>query len=98
MIYWEVLREVLLFGADNWVFLVAMAKNIEDVHMAFLHQIKVNTLRENWDGIWRRVVLESILKELSTQKLGTYIDKQQTTVADWVLLRPIYEVCGREAG
>ena len=38
------------------------------------------------------------LKEEGTQTLGTYVDRHQTTVAEWVALRPIYEVCDRYIG
>ena len=38
----------------------------------------------------------SVLKEAGTQTLGTYIDKRQEAVAEWVMLRPMLEVCDRE--
>ena len=49
-----------------------------------------------WDRTWKGSAAESLLKEAGTQKVGTYVDKQQTTVAEWVALIPIYEVYDRE--
>ena len=40
----------------------------------------------------------SVLKNTGTQKLGTYIEKQQNKVSEWIVLRLIYEVCDRETG
>ena len=33
-----------------------------------------------------------------TKSLREYIDKGQATVAEWVALRPIFEVCAKESG
>ena len=33
-----------------------------------------------------------------TQTLGAYIDKRQTTVAEWVALRPILNLYNRDTG
>ena len=41
---------------------------------------------------------ENILKKTGIQSLGAYIDRRQATVAKWVTLRPILEVCNRETG
>ena len=41
---------------------------------------------------------DKVLEKAGTQSLGTYIDRRQETVAEWVALLPILEVCGRETG
>ena len=41
---------------------------------------------------------ENILKKSVNHYLGTYIDRRQATVAEWVVLRPILEVCYKETG
>ena len=45
-----------------------------------------------------RSAAESVFKEAGNQKLGMHIDKPQAKVAEWVELRPIYEVCDTETG
>ena len=50
--------------------------------------------------MWRAIVAVFIaatttFSEEGTQKLGAYIDKRQVTVAGWVELRPVLEVCDR---
>ena len=44
------------------------------------------------DGTWRQVTAETVLEKAGTQPLGTYIDRIQAKVAEWVALRPILEV------
>ena len=68
------------------------------VHGGFLRQVTGKMTRGQWYRTWRRAAEDSVLKELGNQKLGTYIDKQQTTVAKWLALRPIYEVRDRDTG
>ena len=50
-------------------------------------------LRRKWYGTWKRAAVEIFIREAGTQTLGTYIDRLQATVAEWVALRSIYEVC-----
>ena len=50
------------------------------------------------DGTWRQVEAEKALEKAGTQSLGTYIDRRQATVAEWVALRTILEVCDIETG
>ena len=49
-------------------------------------------------GTCRDATEVSLLKEDGTQTLETYIDKEKVTVAEWVALRPIIEVCDMETG
>ena len=41
---------------------------------------------------------EKVLERAGTHPLGTYIDRRQETVAEWVALHPILGVCDRETG
>ena len=41
---------------------------------------------------------EKVLEKAGTQSLGTYIDRRQETVSEWVALCTILEVCDRETG
>ena len=51
----EVVQEVLLFGAETWVLLEAMSRNLEGVHVGFLRQIMGQRKVQRKDGTWRRV-------------------------------------------
>ena len=41
---------------------------------------------------------EGTLKAAGTQLARIYIERQQATVAQWVALRPLFEVCTRKTG
>ena len=41
---------------------------------------------------------DTVIEKAGTQILGTYIDRRQATVAEWVASLPILEVCERETG
>ena len=64
--------------------------------MGFLSQITGQRVVRQEDGTWRQVKAYNFLEKLVTQPLGTYIDRRQATVAKWVALLPILEVCERE--
>ena len=38
MFYQSAVQEVLLFGAETWVFPAAMSKNMEEMHVGFFKQ------------------------------------------------------------
>ena len=58
----------------------------------------VKTSKRQRDVTWRNSAAASVLKEAGSQTLGLYIDKWQATVAEWVTLRPILEVCNMDTG
>ena len=66
--------------------------------MGFLRQVIEKTEKRQGGGTWRSAAAESVLKDAGTHILRAYIDKQQVTVVEWVLLRLILEVCNRETG
>ena len=98
MFYWAVVQAVLMFGTKACVLLVAISQNLEGVHVGFLRQMTGQKAKRQRDGTWRIEAAEEVPKESVTQTLGAYIDKRQATVAEWVTLRPILEICDRETG
>ena len=50
------------------------------------------------DSTWWREGTDSVLKPSGTLDIGTYIDRRQATVAQWVALHPIFEVCVQDTG
>ena len=95
MFYQAVLQAVLIFGAETWVLLVEMSRNLEGVHVGFLRQVTGQKSKWQREGTWRSAAESRVSKEAGTQTLGTNIDKRQTTVEEWVALGPVFEVCDR---
>ena len=96
MFYCAVVQAVLLFGAETWVLLAEMSRNLEGVHVILLRQLTGQKAARQRDRTWRSVEAVRVPKEAGIQTLGTYIEKRQATVAEWVALRTILEICDRE--
>ena len=73
-----------------------MSRELEGVHIGFLSWITGKRALRQEDGTWRQVAADKVLEMSGTQSLGTYIDRSQAKVAEWVALRPILEVCERK--
>ena len=96
MFYRSVFQTVLIFGEDTWFFPEEISRNLEGVHVGFLRQITGQRVVQQEEGTWRQVAAQKVLEKAGTQPLGTYIDRSQATVAEWVALRPILEVYDRD--
>ena len=100
-IFWSqiaVVQAVLLFGAKTCVLSAAMLNNLEGVHVGFLRHVTGMKARRIGDDTWTKEGPERVLQAEGTKLLREYIDKRQATVAEWVALRPIFEVCTKETG
>ena len=75
-----------------------MEQMLEGVHVGLL--IKVTKLKgkSSKGGLWWKVAADKVLQGAGKQLLHTYLDRRQAKVAEWVALRPIFEVCARETG
>ena len=71
---------------------------MEGVHVGFQRQIPGQRVEKRKDGTWRQVTADKVLEKSGTKSVGVCIDRRQATVAQWVALRPILEVCDRETG
>ena len=89
MFYRAMVQSVLLFGAEGWVLSEVVSMKLEGVFVGFLWGITRQRAEQQKDGTWRQVEAETLLEKAGTQPLGTYIDRRQATVAEWVALRPI---------
>ena len=61
-----------------------------------MRQIKEKRARREADGTWVTPKVELVREAAGTQSEITYIRRIQGTVAQWVALRPIFEVCVRD--
>ena len=78
--------------------LVVMSRKLKGVHVGFLIEFMNQNSIQQGDGAWRSVAAARIFLEAGTQTMGTYIDKRQAIVADWVVLRLILQISDRVAG
>ena len=75
-----------------------MLQKLEGVNVGFLRQVAGMTDQKLGVNTWKKEVAERLLHETGKKLLREYIKRSQGTVADWVVLRPILEVCAEETG
>ena len=75
-----------------------MAKRVEGSYIEFLQMITCKRAKRLGDGTWYTPGAEGIREAPGTQLARIYIEKQKATVAQWVDLCPLFEVCARETG
>ena len=78
--------------------MVVLVQRLEGAHVGFLRQITRKKSKWLRDGLWWQVTAKKFLQGAGTQPLQTYVDRRQATVAEWVALRPIFDICAREMG
>ena len=97
-LYRAVVQAVLLFGAEIWVLTATMLQKMEGVYVGFLRHV-VEMLACNLGvGMWQKEGAERVLQETGRKKLREYIETIQARVAEWVALRPIFEVFAKNTG
>ena len=75
-----------------------MSRNLEGVHVGFLSQITGQKANRQRDRNFRSKAAATVIKEAGTQYLGSYINKRQATVTEWVVSRQTLKVCNKEKG
>ena len=78
--------------------LSAMPKKLKGAHVDLLRQVTGMKERRIGDKTWTKEGTDRVLQAAGTKPLREYIDKRQATVAEWVALRPIFEVCAKKTG
>ena len=75
-----------------------MYKKVEGAHTGFLIQFTGKRAQRIGDGTWETPGAEVVWKESVMKLAMTYICRRQATVAHWVALRPIFDLCAGEKG
>ena len=93
IIYVVVVQAVLLHGLETWV----MTPHIGRVLGGFHHRVACRLTR--WqhcigrDGKWVYILLEEAMEEERLQKVDTYVSRGQNTVTQFIVTRPIMDLC-----
>ena len=75
-----------------------MVKRLERTHTEFLRLITGKRARRLGDRAWDTPGEEVVREAKGTQSSRTCIERRQVTVAQWVVLHTLFEVCAREKG
>ena len=83
---------------EIWVLSSEMLNKLDGVHVGFQQQETGMKARRLGDKTWTKEGPERVLQTAGTEPLQDYMNKRQATVAEWVALCPIFEVCAKETG
>ena len=72
-----------------------MTKRVEGTHTEFLRLITGKRARRLGYGTWETLGTEVVRESAGTQLARIYIEMRQANLAQWVVLRSIFEVCTR---
>ena len=84
---------MLLFGSETWMMTAAILQYLKVIHVGFLRQVAGMEVQRLGEDTWRKAGEDSLLQAAGSKLLWEYVNKRQATVAEWVDLRPIFEVC-----
>ena len=68
------------------------------VNVGLLRWITGKTAVQQEDMTWGQVAADKVLEKAGTHSLGTYIERRQATVVEWMASRSILEICDRDTG
>ena len=75
-----------------------MLNKLKGLHVGFLQQVTGMKARRIGGKTWTKEGPYRVLRVAGTKLLQEYIENRQVTLAEWVDLRPIFEVCAKETG
>ena len=96
--YRALAQAVLHFCLETWKVLAEMESKVEVTHPGFLGQITGKRARRIADRTWETLRAKLVQEAVEIQSEMTYIRRQQGTMAQWVALQLIFEVCTGDKG
>ena len=84
---------MFLFGAETWVVTPHMGRVLGGFQYHVVRRLTGRLLRKRLDGEWEYTAAEATREEAGFKLMETYIWKRKNTVAQYIMTRPILELC-----
>ena len=91
--YIAVTQQVLLFGAETWMFTKKMELALDAFQGRVARNLTGRQPRRGRDGRWSYPSLAGAIKEAGIVRIWTSILRRQITVAQFIVTRPILDLC-----
>ena len=91
----EVVQSVLLFRLKTWVLTSHMGRALGSFQHRFARRIMGIHPRRQEEWGWEYPQLVAVLEEAGFEEIGVYILKRQNMVAQYIVKRPILDLCER---
>jgi hypothetical protein len=93
MFFKVTMRAMLLYGSERWSLSPSSMKRLEGFHIHAAWRMSGKRPERKKDGSWTYLCLEDMLKAVSLKSMAHYVDVQRQTVANFIVNRPIHELC-----
>ena len=81
---------MIIYGSKIWVFMDLMMKVLEVFHHNIAIRIAGMMVRRGVDGEWEWALVEAVLEAAGICLMRCYVQRHQTTTAEYVMDIPIY--------
>ena len=92
-----VTQAVLLFGAEMWVITLSMKRFLSSFEHRVPRRLTGRHTSRRGDGSWEYHSLEEAMVEAGFEGISTYITRRQNTVAQYIVMKIILELCEQSA-
>ena len=86
-------QSVILYGSDMWVTTMRIGRVLGGFHHRVARRQMGRQPQIKWDSLWFYHPLEHVMVEAGFQNMNTYVSRRYNTVAQFILTRPIMELC-----
>ena len=93
MLYRVVTQAVILFVSETWFLSVSMERMVDGTQTGSMIQITGKQVRRKADGARVIPKAEVVREAVGNQSAVIYTRIRQGAVAQWVAMRPIFQVC-----
>ena len=93
MFYKATVQAVLLYGSETWSLLPSSLKGLEGFHIRAAWQMTGLRPEKKPNGSWTYPCLKEVLKAAGLETISHYMDVRQQTLANFIVNRPIFELC-----
>jgi hypothetical protein len=93
MFYKATVQAVLLYGSETWSLSPLSLKGLEGFHIRAAWRMSGLRPEEKPNGSWTYPRLIDVLKAAGLDTISHYMDVRRQTVANFIVNRPIFELC-----
>ena len=87
------MQTVLLFGSEIWVLNPHMGRDLRSFQHRVARWITVRKPNQREHGGWEYPLPETAMEEAGFEDMGAYVLKRQNTVAQYITMWPIMDLC-----
>ena len=91
--YKYIFRQILIFGSYTWVATPGIRRSLEGFHHRVVRKITGKHPQQQSNEIEQYPLLEKLMQKSGLEDMETYISRRKSTVAQFIMTRPILDIC-----